>query len=310
MSKQIGDYTVHLDQDIGRGAFGNVHKATTSDGRTVAAKKISLTDHPDAHIHEALNFYRRPPEHENLIELIDFQIEGGNFWLFMQYAQHGDLDKYFRDYSPLLVDIKKKILLMKQIACGIAYLHEQDIVHRDIKPCNILVCGGQSPEEAVLKIADFGLARYLNPNANTSAMSSVAGTESFKAPEFWRRGSNGKICYHRNVDTFAAGLTFLAMLQATEGRPLIPTIEGTTDLETEGCIQIGLVMFYRQARRQPTVHVVEDREGDGSITRGVKQVIRCMVQMVPEYRKPMQEVHEVLSNENDLIREVRYLSLP
>ncbi len=297
-------YNVLLEEDIGRGAFGNVYKATVNNGETVAAKKISLRDHPDAHIHEAWGFYSRPPDHENIIKLLGFTREGGNFWIFMEYAQHSDLDKYFRDHFQDIIDIKKKVVLMKQIACGVAYLHSHNIVHRDIKPCNVLVSGGYAPEETVLKITDLGLARHLN-SVGTSAMSSVCGTELFKAPEFWRFSPvDGKICYHRNIDTFAAGLTFLAMLQAKEGQHLIPILEGNIDHKTESRLPIGLVMFNRENQRQTSIHPVEDKEGDSSLTHGVKQMIRRMIQMVPEYRQSMQDVYDVLSNEDDVIRQV------
>ncbi len=302
---QVDQYTIDLGQLLGRGAFGNVHPATNADGFKVAAKQISCAEHPDAHMNEVKNFYEQPPKHKNLIEILGFSLRGDIFWLFMQYAEHGDLVKYFKDYSNLLIATKDKLSLMKQITRGIAYLHECDIVHRDIKPRNILVSGSHIPGEAVIKITDLGLAKHLNPNDITSAMSSFAGTESFKAPEFWNFSPDGTISYHRSVDTFAAGLTFLAMLQMSEGCQLTPYIEDSIDLRIEGRQPIGLVMVNRQKYHQTSVNPVKDKEDDDSLTRGVKQVIRRMVQMVPEYRLPMQAVSNLLSDENALIREVQ-----
>ncbi len=223
----------------------------------------------------------------------------------MQYAEYGDLNNYFVDHFQLLQAIKQKVLLMEQIACGIAYLHSEDIIHRDIKPANILVCGSHIPEQAVLKITDLGLAKYLNPMADTSAMSSIVGTESFKAPEFWHQSPDGNVTYHRSVDTFAAGLTFQAMLQATEGSfPLSPILENTLDPSTEGRVPIGLVMVNRHKARQTSVNPLADRECDCSLTRGVKQIIRQMVQMIPDYRMPMNDVHQLFSSEATLIQKV------
>ena len=209
---QIGNYTVLIDQEIGRGGFGNVFKAINSDRQIIAAKKINLKFHPQAHIREAISFYNRPPQHVNLVQLYDIErIRDANrddFWVFMQYAEHGDLNIYFQNHFQMLEAIDKKILFMKQIACGVAYLHSCDIIHRDIKPSNILVSASHIPEEAILKITDIGLAKYLQPDADTSGMSSPVGTESFKAPEFWLPAPNGSITYHRNVDAFSTGLTF------------------------------------------------------------------------------------------------------
>ncbi len=302
---QIHNYTVNLEKEIGRGGFGNVYKATNSEGQTVAAKKINLRLHANAHIKEAISFYKRPPQHENIIDLYEFHLLRDDFWVFMQYAEHGDLDHYHRAHFPLLTDTKQKILLMKQIACGIAYLHSQNIIHRDIKPANILVFGSHIPEEAVLKITDLGLAKYLEPNAETSGMSSIVGTESFKAPEFWIQNPDGNVHYHRSVDTFSAGLTFQAMLQASEGARLTPSVENTLDPTTEGRLPIGLIMVNRHKAKQTSVNPVADREDDSSLTRGVKQVIRKMVQMIPEHRMPMEDVHRILSCEQTLIRQVR-----
>ena len=67
-----------------------------------------------------------------------------------------------------------------------------------------------------IKLADFGLCRILT--ADESTMSNNVGTLMFKAPEFWDPKSNDKVRYHRNIDVYAAGLTFAAMLQAVPGR--------------------------------------------------------------------------------------------
>ncbi len=301
---QIGNYNVHLNQEIGRGGFGNVYKATNMEGLTVAAKKINLRLHPNAHITEAMSFHQRPPEHANLIELFSIDHRGDVFWVFMQYAEHGDLDHYYRTYFHLLTGTTQKIMLMKQIACGIAYLHSLDIVHRDIKPANILVSGSHIPEETVLKITDFGLAKYLEPNAETSGMSSAVGTESFKAPEFWFKSPDDKIWYHRSVDTFSAGLTFVAILQATGGSRLTPSLENTLDPITEGNLPIGLIMVNRHNAKQTSVNPVADGKDDSSLMKGVKQVIRKMVHMIPEHRMPMEDVYRILCCEQTLIRQV------
>ncbi len=307
---QIGNYTVHLDQEIGRGGFGNVFRATKSERQVVAAKRINLRMHERAHIQEAISFYNRPPEHMNLIQLFDInrnRDEGRDideFWVFMQYAEHGDLNQYFRGYFPLVQNIKQKLILMKQIARGIAYLHSQDIVHRDIKPANILVSGSHIPVEAVIKITDLGLAKFLDRNATSSGMSSIAGTEKFRAPEFWKKGCDGRIRYHRHVDTFSAGLTFLSMLQATEGTQLIPALESTLDPANDGRMPIGLEMVSRERANQPSITLAAEEHHDCSLTRGVKFVIRNMLHMTPEDRILMEEVDTLFADEENLIRKV------
>ncbi len=106
---------------------------------------------------------------------------------------------------------------MIQIARGVDYLHCNDIIYRDIKPSNILVTTGNTTGQILIKLTDFGLSKFLDPEDETSAMSSDVGTFVFKAPEYWKTDINGKLKYKRSVDIFATGLTFLAMLNAKGG---------------------------------------------------------------------------------------------
>ncbi len=303
---EIGNYTVLLDQEIGRGGFGNVFQATNNNNRQIAAaKKINLKIHPQAHIREAISFYNRPPEHVNLIQLFDItrvqEVTRDDFWVFMQYAEHGDLNIYFQHHFPMIEAIGKKILFMEQIASGIAYLHSCDIIHRDIKPSNILVSTSIIPEEAILKITDLGLAKYLQPDAMTSGMNSPVGTESFKAPEFWLPAPDGSIRYHRNVDAFATGLTFQAMLQAADGKMLIPVLENTLDPISERRLPIGLTMVNRMKAKQTSVNPIADKETDDRLTKAVKVMIRKMVHVIPEHRLSMEDVHKKLSSEENVL---------
>ncbi len=303
--QQVGDFTVFLDQQIGHGGFGDVFKAKDQNNRLVAAKRINLQAHPGADIKEAVSFYNRPPEHENLIDLYNITRTPTEFWVFMEYCPYGDLNNYFLNYFDSLLGTKQKLLMMRQIACGIAYLHSMEIVHRDIKPANILVTGSHIPEQTTLKITDLALAKYLDPNGNTSGMSSNLGTEHFKAPEFWLPGQNGTIRYHHSVDTFAAGLTFQAMIQASPGSRLTPALENTIDPhKSEEKFPIGQVMVNRRNARQTSVNPIADREEDSSLTRAVKHLIRRMLLMVPEHRVSMQEVCRVLSTEQLLVQQV------
>ena len=90
-------------------------------------------------------------------------------------------------------------------------------------------------------------------------------------------GDDGKISYRSSVDVFAAGLVYLAMLQATEGSTLRPSAEESVGGSTEGSKHIGLVMYMRSSMNQPTLNVVALRPGDSSTIRKVKKMISNMI---------------------------------
>ena len=123
-----------------------------------------------------------------------------------------DLNEFYKTRE---VSHETNLEVMKQIMMGIEYLHSENIVHRDIKPGNILVA---SVAPLQLQLADFDVCKCLDPEIETSLMTSNVGTLAFKAPEFFKRTSPGKIEYHRNVDIYAAGLTFLAIVQVERGK--------------------------------------------------------------------------------------------
>ena len=155
---------------------------------------------------------------------------------------------------------------MEGIADGINYLYAQNIIHRDIKPGNILIA---SDLPIVPKLTDFDLSKYLDPDYETSVMSSNVGTLAFKSPEFFKR-VNGKLRYHRNVDIYAAGLTFLAMTQAHDGsRKLVPGTETPRD-DSELFVQsIGQLIAERLKYKVQELNIVVIEQAGSSLGLGM-----------------------------------------
>ena len=161
-------------------------------------------------------------------------------WIMMEYCDLGDLNQFFRNYKELLEDIKRRIELIRQIAKGIAFLHDSDIAHRDIKPDNVMVKSLPN-NKIVIKLGDFGLSRIFHIGHQTSEMNTHLGTPKFQAPEFWAVPTR----YHRSADIYAAGLSFTAMMQAVGDGKLIPKAEGSLYLsESKQCI--GQTAYLRQ----------------------------------------------------------------
>ena len=131
---------VDLLDELGRGGFGTVFKGTNRLGETIAVKKICKKDKLKAST-EAVKFHYFKTEivHEQIIEVYDVKSWDDSMWIMMEYCDLGDLNQYFKRNWPLRNDIYQKVKLMQQIINGIAFLHQNDIVHRDIKPGNILL---------------------------------------------------------------------------------------------------------------------------------------------------------------------------
>ena len=242
-------------EKLGRGTFGTVYKGYGNNDTVVAVKMIETDTEngwKDAS-KEALKCHYLKDEglqaNKNIMKIFDVKYKEKAFYIFMEYCSYGDLDQFFKKhYSQINMDVKVK--LMRQIIDGIAFLHQRKIVHRDIKPANILLTSATG-NDVVVKLGDFGLTKILDPECLTSAMSSNVGTLAFKSPEFFE---DARIKYHRNVDVYASGLTFTAMLQAEPGKSLRPKAEQLG----ENIVSVGMTAYNRMARGQPDIAVVQN----------------------------------------------------
>ena len=207
--------------------------------------------------------------------------------MVMPFCEHGDLNHFHRTRD---VSDAVNIDVMRQIMSGINYLHSHDIVHRDIKPGNILVA---SEVPLRLLLADFDVSKCLDPEVETSLMTSNVGTLAFKAPEFFQRTSPGQIEYHRNVDIYASGLTFLAILQVEKGKKmLIPQIETPMDDSEFHAPSIGQLIAERIKYKVKELNIVHL---NGPAVN-LKWIIREMTCINPEERLSASETLEKLEN--------------
>lgn len=282
-------YSIDYLNMIGTGSFGFVYKATNRAGVVVAAKIVSYREHSKADVESAEKCLRLPNEHPNIIDIYDVLEDESNKYVFMEYCQLGNLRNFFRRRD---LTTREKVELMAQTADGLEHLHKHDIIHRDLKPENILVQnkGDGSP---VVKLSDFGVSKFIEFGMQ-STMSSDVGSSSFKAPEFWKRDREGRLQYKRSVDIFAAGLTFLAMLQIDKKeRKLAPGIEVADTMDRSEQEQpIGYTMYVRVKNNQSVPNIISD-EGD-DMTREVKKLIKQMILVTPDDRVTAAQVRTTL----------------
>eukprot|EP00929_Paragymnodinium_shiwhaense_P007706 TRINITY_DN111616_c0_g1_i1.p1 TRINITY_DN111616_c0_g1~~TRINITY_DN111616_c0_g1_i1.p1 ORF type:complete len:1391 (+),score=295.62 TRINITY_DN111616_c0_g1_i1:196-4368(+) len=187
-------HVLHL---IGQGMFGKVFKGRRRyTGQVVALKFICKRGKSDKDIQNLrleLGILQRL-DHPNIIRLLDSFETGSDFVVVTEFA-YGELFEIFQDDKTLPTELVKDIT--RQLVQALYYLHSQKIVHRDMKPQNVLI----GPNNTV-KLCDFGFARVMS--CHTTVLHSIKGSPLYMAPELMKERpydyradlwSLGVICY-------------------------------------------------------------------------------------------------------------------
>lgn len=214
LNKYIYDPQLDL---LGKGGFATVYKAYDKVLEMPVALKFF---HPQdqANKYTIINEIKRAIilAHPNIVKYYGVEtLSNKNFHGqeeevqigVMEFVQEGQLKTYMTQ-NPLSTDQLKKLLI--DILEGLRYLHSEGIIHRDIKPQNILL-GRDKQNRLIAKIADFGISK--NADSNQASASILLGTIEYMAPEQFnpeRYGINKKIGY--NVDIWAFGVTAYYLL--------------------------------------------------------------------------------------------------
>ncbi|KAL5806702.1 hypothetical protein ACOSQ4_029435 [Xanthoceras sorbifolium] len=193
-------------EKIGKGTYGEVYKGQhLSNNETVALKRIRKHV-PGAEITEISLL--QGMQHENIVRLLDVQKTETDLYLIFEYLDM-DFKKYMKSYPDFGKDPRNIKTFLHQILRGIAYCHSRRVLHRDLKPKNLLVdlCTN------TLKLADFGLAREFSITFRT--YTPKVGTRLYRAPEILL----GSTDYSTPVDVWAVGCIFAEMVNL---KPLFP----------------------------------------------------------------------------------------
>lgn len=203
--------TYEVERFLGEGAFAEVYRVKHRFLGRQALKVMKRTGMSMADIQEMLGeaILLSRIGHPNIVRVFDanvFDTETGPCGYFtMEYVAGGSLQKFWQSFGANLIPVATVLDLIKQVCRGLALAHNESppIVHRDIKPQNILV--GYEAEGLRARVSDFGLAKAVNP---LTLLATTAGTVAFKPPEAFAE-RQGDSCAS---DVWAIGATLYMLL--------------------------------------------------------------------------------------------------
>jgi serine/threonine protein kinase len=235
---RLGDYLVH--DEISRGGMGLVFRAFYKPDDIEVALKLMLGKNPPS---EHIERFERESQslkmlnHPNIVKLYDHGMVEERPYFAMELVRGIPLNNYVKDYVKLhgqVPDFSWSCRMISKIGRALLVCHEQGIIHRDVKPENILIEMDPDKGEERPVLVDFGLAKHdrasfdaNDPNAPATLTKTgeVLGTPKYMAPEQLEKGCHfGDIGPHTDVWGLAATLYFCLSAQAPHERASLVNI--------------------------------------------------------------------------------------
>ena len=174
--EKMGPYK--LDSVLGRGGMGTVYEATNEEtGEQLAVKVLAPAYSADEHFRNRFESEidaLLKLDHPNIVRLISYGQEDSNLYFAMELVRGKSLFQLQRDKEKF--DWREVIRIAKNVALGLRHAHDRGVIHRDLKPGNLL-----RADEGIIKITDFGIAKRFGQDQNTGT--NVLGTVDFMSPE-------------------------------------------------------------------------------------------------------------------------------
>ncbi|KAG5924507.1 hypothetical protein E4U42_004629 [Claviceps africana] len=200
----LKDY--RLGACIGKGAFGSVYKAFNwSTGEAVAVKQVKLVNLPKSELRmiESEIDLLKNLLHDNIVKYIGFVKSADCLNIILEYCENGSLHSILKAYGKFPENLVG--VYMTQVLRGLQYLHDQGVIHRDIKGANIL-----TTKDGTVKLADFGVSTSTLA-AGQDKEAQVVGTPYWMAPEIIQLSGASSAS-----DIWSVGCTVIELLQ---GKP-------------------------------------------------------------------------------------------
>jgi serine/threonine-protein kinase len=247
-----------LQEPIGRGGMAVIYRGVDMHtNRTVAVKVLREIYSTDPKF--VTRFQREAKaasslKHPHIVQVYDYGQSGGNYYIVMELVEGKDLRRYLRSYRVLTPE--RAMMIAHDVALGLGAAHRREIVHRDVKPQNILV-----GDDGSIKLTDFGIASvYKDLDAERLTTTGMTlGTVQYYAPE----QAQGEIV-SAAADVYALGIVMYEML--------------TGHTPFDGDTPVAVAMQHIQDAPLPP------RQYNHSITPALEEIILRCLEKVPEMR--------------------------
>jgi serine/threonine protein kinase len=205
VGRTLGNYLIQ--ELLGQGGMATVYKGYRADIDRYVAVKV-LPPHPGLD-QEFIERFRQEArtiarlQHPHILPLYDYGVQDDILYLIMAYIDGGSLADRIEEGGMRLSEVEK---ILRQVAGALDYAHRQGVIHRDIKPDNILL-----DKEGNALLADFGIAKLAEGGSNLTVTGGLVGTPAYMAPE---QGSGDKVT--GSADIYSLGVVVYEMLTGSK----------------------------------------------------------------------------------------------
>jgi tRNA A-37 threonylcarbamoyl transferase component Bud32 len=193
--------TWKLEEEIGRGGMGIIFRARSEKTREVAALKILRDPGRMKHVERFMREMEATSRlvHPNIVRLLEVGQTGDLPWYAMELVPGIQLDQWVKEHK---VERRDAVMIVRDVARAVHHAHAQGVIHRDLKPQNILMT-----KDGVPKVMDFGLAKLTDDDRKITRTNAGIGTPQYMSPE----QALGQAC-DRRTDVFSLGIVLFELL--------------------------------------------------------------------------------------------------